>query len=193
MSKFFSDAPFLSLDFFVFKNYHIFGTKNRKCSKMSVIKIKWLKIKPRVIHRLVSGGFWHKKGRGLLSNKHVQNHLIWNILVGLSKITLMGYFYLSSFVKKYKFHFRIQKYQEVKIFEIHCPFICLIARWFSKIFNSQYFLILIENLYFLTKIEREKYPISDILDKSTKIFQIRGFCVSLCDNKPWPFMLSKAA
>ena len=33
MSKFFSDAPFLSLDFYVFKSYPKFGIKNRKCPK----------------------------------------------------------------------------------------------------------------------------------------------------------------
>ena len=35
-----------------------------------------------------------------------------------------------------------------------------------------------------TKTEWEKFPISDILDKPTKIFRIRRFCASLRDNKP---------
>ena len=60
-----------------------------------------------------------KKGYGLLSHKLVQDRLIWNILVGLTKISLMGYFSHSIFDKKYKFHIRIKKYQLIKIFEIH--------------------------------------------------------------------------
>ena len=49
----------------------------------------------------------------------MQNHLIWNIFIVLSKISVMGYFSHSIFVKKYKFHIRIKKYQLIKIFEIH--------------------------------------------------------------------------
>ena len=133
-----------------------------------------------------------KKGHGLLWNKLTQNCLIWNILIGLSKISLMGHFSHSIFVKKYKFHIRIETCREIKIFEIHCPLKCLIARWISKFFIYWYFLILIWNLYYLTKIEWEKCPISDIFDKPIKIFQIRRFCASLRDNKPWPFLVSKA-
>ena len=133
-----------------------------------------------------------KKGHGLLWNKLAQNHLIWNILICLSKISLMRYFLYSIFVNKYKYHIKIERCREIKIFEIHCPLKCLIARWISKIFIYWYFLILIWNLYFLTKIEWEKYPISDILDKPIKIFQIRQFCASLFHNKPWPFLMSKA-
>ena len=60
-----------------------------------------------------------KKGHGLLSNKLAQNRLIWNILVGLSKISNMGHFSHSVFVKKYKFQIRIEKYGNIWIFEIH--------------------------------------------------------------------------
>ena len=134
-----------------------------------------------------------KKGHGLLWNKLAQNRLIWNILIGLSKISLMGCFSHSIFVKKYKFHIKIETCREIKIYEIYCPPKCLIARWISKIFIYWYFLILIWNIYFLTKIEWEKYPISDTLDKPIKIFQIRRFCASLCNNKPWHFMVSKAS
>ena len=133
-----------------------------------------------------------KKGHGLLSNKLAQNRLIWNILVGLTKISLMGYFSHSIFVKKYKFHIRIKKYQLIKIFEIHLAIKYIGGQSISKIFISQYISILIWNLHFLTKIEWEIYPISNILDKPTKIFQIRRFCASLFNNKPWPFLESKA-
>ena len=134
-----------------------------------------------------------KKGHGLLWNKLAQNRLIWNTLIGLSKISLMGYFSHSIFVKKYKFYIRIQKYWELKIFENHLAIKHIKGQWISKIFTSWYFWILIWNLYFLTKIEWEKYPISDILDQPTKIFQIRRVCASLRNNKPWPFLVSKAA
>ena len=46
-------------------------------------------------------------------------------------------------------------------------------------------------MYFLAKTEREKCPLSDILDKLTKLFQIRQVCASLCDNKPYPNIVSK--
>ena len=133
-----------------------------------------------------------KKGYGLLWNKLAQNRLIWNILVGLTKISLMGYFSHSIFVKKYKFHIRIKKYQLIKIFVIHLAIKYIGGQSISKIFISQYISILIWNLHFLTKIEWEIYPISNILDKPTKIFQIRRFCASLFHNKPWPFLVSKA-
>ena len=77
------------------------------------------------------------------------------------------------------------------IFQI--PLTCIMAWWISKVNISQYFHIQIWKLFFLTKTEWEKCPISDILDKPTKIFQIRRFCASLRNNKPWPFLVSKAA
>ena len=43
----------------------------------------------------------------------------------------------------------------------------------------------------LTKTECEKCPVSDILSKKTKIFQIRRFCASLRDNKPQLFWYQK--
>ena len=132
-----------------------------------------------------------KKGHGLLWNKLAQNRLIWNILVGLTKIPLMGYISHSIFVKKYKFHIRIRKYQLIKIFEIHLAIKHLRGQWISKIFISPYFWILTQNLYFLTKTEWEKCPISDILDKLTKLFQIRQVWTSLCDNEPYPNFASK--
>ena len=48
-----------------------------------------------------------------------------------------------------------------------------------------------KNWYFLAKIEWEKYPTSDILQKLTKLFQIRQVWTSLCDNKPYPNFVSK--
>ena len=69
----------------------------------------------------------------------------------------------------------------------------LCSKVIFKTFFSQYFWIMIWNLYFLIKTEWEKCPISDILDNPTKTFQIRRFCASLCNNKPWPFLVSKAA
>ena len=134
-----------------------------------------------------------KKVHGLLSHKLAQNRLIWNILVGLSKISLMGYFSHSIFVKKYKFYITIKKYWELKIFENHLAIKHVRGQWISNIYISQYFRILIWNLNSLAKTEWEKSPISDLLDKPTKIFQIRPVCASLRNNKTWPFLASKAA
>ena len=61
--------------------------------------------------------------------------------------------------------------------------------WNLNIFP--YFSILTWNWYLLIKIEWKKCPISDILDKLTKLFQIRQVCASLCDNKPYPNFASK--
>ena len=55
----------------------------------------------------------------------------------------------------------------------------------------QYCLILLQNWYFLAKTEWEKCPISDILDKLTKLLQIRQVCMSFCDNKSYPNFASK--
>ena len=55
----------------------------------------------------------------------------------------------------------------------------------------QYFFIQMKNWYFLAKTEWEKYPTSDILQKLTKLFQIRQVWTSLCDNKPYPNFASK--
>ena len=56
---------------------------------------------------------------------------------------------------------------------------------------SQYFSILIWNLYFLTKTEWEKCPICDILDKPTKIFQIRRVCAIINHDLFWCQKLPK--
>ena len=132
-----------------------------------------------------------KKGHGLLWNKLAQNCLIWNILIGLSKISHMGHFSHSVFVKKYKFQIRIEKYWDVWIFENHLAIKHVRGQWISNIYISQCFKILIWILDSLSKTKWEKCPISDILDKPTKIFQIRQVCASLCDNKPYPNFVSK--
>ena len=82
-----------------------------------------------------------KKGHGLLSNKLAQNRLIWNVLVVLTKISLLGYF--SHSVKQYKFHIRIKEHQLVKIFEIHLAIKYIGGQSISKIFISQFISILI--------------------------------------------------
>ena len=46
-------------------------------------------------------------------------------------------------------------------------------------------------MYFLAKTEREKCPLSDILDKLTKSFQIRQVCMSLCNDIPYSNFVSK--
>ena len=84
------------------------------------------------------------RGRpGLLSHKLAQNCLIWNIFVVLSKISLMGHFFHSVFVKKYKFHIKTLKNWEMWIFESHYALKHVRGQWISKIYVSQYFQILI--------------------------------------------------
>ena len=65
LRKFFLGASFLSFDVFVFKNYHIFTWKTENAPKWILAK-KWLKVKPRVIHRLLLGSFWHQKRSWLI-------------------------------------------------------------------------------------------------------------------------------
>ena len=57
--------------------------------------------------------------------------------------------------------------------------------WFSISLDSD------AKLYSLTKTELEKCSISDILNKKTKIFQIRRFCASLRNNKRQLFWCQK--
>ena len=45
----------------------------------------------------------------------------------------------------------------------------------------------------MAKIEWEKYPISQILDVKSKLFQIRRVCAKIIDNNPYPFLVSKVA
>ena len=94
---------------------------------------------------------------------------------------------ITNFVSAVK---NIGKY---KFWKFTIPSYMLISKVIFKIYNSRFFSITIRNSYFLTKTEWEKCPICDILDNPTKIFQIRRFYASLCDNKPWPFLVSKAA
>ena len=86
-------------------------------------------------------------------------------------------------VRKYNFHTKkYQKYQEIKIFEIHYVLIYLIARWFSKIFISRYFWILTQSLYFssiwLTWIKAMLLTPSDYLQCSVYITRYNA---SQCD------------
>ena len=60
MSKFFSDAPFW-IWIFLSSRITIYLARNTENSPKWILSKKWLEIKPRVIHRLVSGGFWHQK------------------------------------------------------------------------------------------------------------------------------------
>ena len=86
---------------------------------------------------------------------------------------------------------RIRKKWKIWIFEIHYASYILNSKVKFKNHIFQYCLILLQNWYFLAKTEWEKCPISDILDKLTKLFQIRQVCASLCDNKPYPNFASK--
>ena len=98
----------------------------------------------------------------------------------------MGHFSHSVWAKNYQFCIRIRKKWKIWIFEIHYASNILNSKVKFKNHIFQYCLILLQNWYFLAKTEWEKCPISDILDKLTKLFQIRQVWASLCDNKPYP-------
>ena len=80
-----------------------------------------------------------------------------------------------------------------KFLKFTIPSHMLISKVIFKIYNSCFFSIPIRNCYFLTKTEWEKWPIHDILDKLTKLFQIRRVWTSLRNNTPWPILVSKLA
>ena len=130
-------------------------------------------------------------GYGLLSHKLVQTCLIWNNLVSFCKISLVGYFPHSVFAKNYQFCIRIRRWWKIWIFEIHYASYILNSKVKFKNHIIQYCLILLQNWYFLAKTEWEKCPISYIVDKLTKLFQIRQVYASLCDNKPYINFASK--
>ena len=109
----------------------------------------------------------------------------------MSKISLMGHFSHSVLAKKYQFCIRIRKKWKIWIFEIHYASSMLNSMVLSKNHIFQYLFILIQIWYFLAKTEWEKCPTSDILQKLTKLFQIRQVWTSLCDNKPYPNFASK--
>ena len=86
------EKPFITNNFSCRNFYPIFRPE-------WVLAKRWLKIKPRVIHELILGHFWHQKRLWLQKvvvyhhiNSRAQNVLIWKILVWLSKISLMGHF-----------------------------------------------------------------------------------------------------
>ena len=112
-------------------------------------------------------------------------------MVSFCKISLVGYFSHSVFAKKYQFCIRIRKIWKIRIFEIHYPSYMSNSKVKFKNHIIQYCLIPLKIWYFLAKTEWEKCPISDILNKLTKLFQIRQVCASLCNNKPYPNFLSK--
>ena len=92
------------------------------------------------------------------------------------KYHLWGIFVTQFLSKNTYFISKILKMFKNKDFWNSPCFKHIKGQWISKIFIFQYFWILRQNLYFLTKNEWEKCPISDILDNPTKIFQIRQFC-----------------
>ena len=144
-----------------------------------------------VIKKLVLSNSWQQIRSWFIIPQTLQTCLIWKNLVSLSKISLMGHFSHSVLAKKYQFCIRIRKKWKIWIFEIHYASYILNSKVKFKNHIFQYCLILLQNWYFLAKTEWEKCPISDILDKLTKLFQIRQVCASLCDNKPYPNFASK--
>ena len=120
--------------------------------------------------------------------------LVWFGIISLVclKFHLWGIFSTQFLSKITNFVSEVENIGKYKYLKFTIASYMLISKVIFKIYNSCFFSIPIRNCYSLTKAEWEKCPICDILDKPTKIFQIRRFCASLCDNKPWPFLVSKA-
>ena len=85
----------------------------------------------------------------------------------------------------------VENIGKYKFLKFTIPSNMLISKVIFKIYNSHFFSIPMRNCYFLTKTEWEKCPIRDILDKVTKLFQIRQVWTSLRDNKPCQNFVSK--
>ena len=88
---------------------------------------------------------------------------------------------------------KLKNIGKCEVLRFTIPSYILISKVIFNIHSFLYVLILIENWYFLTKTEWEKCPISAILDKLTKLFQIRRVWTSLSDNKRRPSLVSKGA
>ena len=109
------------------------------------------------------------------------------------KYQLWGIFPTQFLSKITNFVSELENIGKYKFLKFTIPSYILISKVNFKIYNSYFFSIPIRNCYFLTKTEWEKCPILDILDKQTKLFQIKRVWTSLRDNKPWPFLVSKVA
>ena len=121
--------------------------------------------------------------------------LVWFgiILLVCPKYHVWGIFPTQFLSKITNFVSEVENIGKYKFLKFTIPSYMLISKVIFKIYNSHFFSIPIRNCHFLTKTEWEKCPIHDILDKLTKLFQIRRVWTSLCDNKPWPFLVSKVA
>ena len=108
------------------------------------------------------------------------------------KYDLYGIFPTHFLSKITNFVSEVENIGKYKFSKFTIPSYMLISKVIFNIHSFLYFLILIENWYILTKTEWEKCPTSAILEKLTKIFQIRWVCMSLGNNEPWPFIVSKA-
>ena len=124
------------------------------------------------------------------SHKLVWFGIIWLVC---PKYHLWGIFPTQFLSKNTNFMSELKNIGKYEVLKFTIPSYILISKVIFNIHSFQYFSILIENWYFLTKIEWGKCPISVILDKLTKLFQIRRVWTSLSDNKPWPSLVSKGA
>ena len=157
------------VEFFLFKNYGIFGMKIENAPKWVLAK-KWLKIKPRVRQLLTPKKFmvYYR----LNSHKIVWFGIFW---LDYPKYHLWGILSTQFLSKNTNFIL------EFKIIEKKEFWNSLSSYMLSSkvIFKTLYFSIILNS--------KMEFVFFD------KIFQIRQLCASLCDNKPWPFLALKAA
>ena len=122
------------------------------------------------------------------SSKLVWFGIIWLVF---AKYHLWGIFPTQFLSKNTNFMSELKNIGKYEVLKFTIPSYILISKVIFNIHSFWYFLILTENWFFWTKTEWEKYPIRAILDKLTKLFQIRQVWTSLCDNKPYPNFASK--
>ena len=99
------------------------------------------------------------------SSKLVQTRLIWLVC---PKYHLSGIFPTQFLSKNTNFMSELKNIGKYEVLKFTISSYILISKVIFNIHSFQYFSILIENWYFLTKTEWEKCPISAILDKLTK-------------------------
>ena len=132
---------------------------------------------------------------GMVYYRTNSSRLVWFGIIWLvfAKYHLWGIFPTQFLSKITNFVSEVENIGKYKFLKFTIPSYILISKVNFKIYNSYFFSIPIRNCYFLTKTEWEKCPISAILDKLTKLFQIRRVWTSLSDNKRQPSLVSKGA
>ena len=130
---------------------------------------------------------------GMVYYRTNSRKLVWFGIIWLvcPKHHLWGIFPTQFLSKNSNSMSELKNIGKYEVFKFTIPSYILISKVIFNIHSFPYFSILTQNWCSLTKIEWEKCPISDVLDKLTKLFQIRRVWTSLSDNKRLPSLVSK--